>query len=347
MKLKTLIYTTDKTLWVKRDFEAIASIVKNAPDVILEEIKVVYFKLPKKVPTYKAEDGGVYIEWNWIRANCPALSNNTRCLHISTAERKRLGLKHPNPSSELGGAYNRDSDSVFDFVVVADKNTKSYDGMTSFVRIFCHELSHGFSHFRGVVDYTHVYDYSLKNIKGIFYTHSFTMWNKLVAQIETLKLQVLALTNGMDIKNPPNNHPEQESPVSKLYLVAKRAIGFDASPNDLAPDEFGCAETVSMLIKQVVDFPVITGTWTLWDKLRTDTRFELVGIPEAGDIVISPTGTGNGSVTGHTGICGFDGVIMSNDSRKGTFEQNYTEESWKERYMGKGGFPVYYYRLKS
>jgi hypothetical protein len=136
--------------------------------------------------------------------------------------------------------------------------------------------------------------------------------------------------------------PEENS----LLAAAKAALGTDASPNDLAPDELGCAETVSTLIGQVLPgFPVITGTWTLWQRLLSDDRFVLVMTPEPGDIVISPTGTGNGRMSGHVGIVGEYGRIMSNDSRDGTFDQNYDLETWRQRYGINGGFPIHYYRL--
>ena len=37
---------------------------------------------------------------------------------------------------------------------------------------------------------------------------------------------------------------------SKLYLTALSCLGTDASPNDIAPDEFGCAETVNAIHKK-------------------------------------------------------------------------------------------------
>ncbi|MDQ0316393.1 hypothetical protein [Amorphus orientalis] len=132
-----------------------------------------------------------------------------------------------------------------------------------------------------------------------------------------------------------------------LYRAAMAALGTDASPNDAAPDELGCAETVSSIIRQVLpEFPVITGTWTLWERLRKGSEFTAVAEPRPGDIVIAPTGTvRNAPFPGHVGIVGKDGIVMSNDSGTGTFNQNYTIESWHRRYAEEGGYPIYYYRL--
>lgn len=190
MDLRTIIYTTAKDKWIERDFKNIYKTLKKARGVTVHEFQVEYFKLPNFVRV-KENNGGVRIDWDWLKENCPLKGNNTVCLHISEAERDKLGLKHPNPGSQLGGSYNRNTgDSSFEFVVIADKNTKSYDGMTSFERKFIHELSHGFSHWRGVIDYTHLWDYTLKNIKGIYVLHDFTFWNSLVAQIEKLRQQI-------------------------------------------------------------------------------------------------------------------------------------------------------------
>jgi hypothetical protein len=143
---------------------------------------------------------------------------------------------------------------------------------------------------------------------------------------------------------PPEKEPIQAKKT--LADVGRMFIGKDASPRDLVDDELGCAESVSEVIRCLVDFPIITGTWTLWDKLRKDDRFEEVGEPAEGDIIISPTGTGNGKVVGHTGVVGKDNTVMSNNSFTGTFEVTHTIQEWMDFYMGKGAFPVYYYRLK-
>lgn len=132
-----------------------------------------------------------------------------------------------------------------------------------------------------------------------------------------------------------------------LLEVCNEHIGVDASPNDIAPDELGCAETVSTLINKVDrDFPIIPGTWTLWNILNNRTNYERVTVPSPETIIISPTGTGNGSIPGHVGIMLDDGVIASNDSATGKFIKNYTLDTWQKRYVEKGGFKVYMYKQK-
>jgi hypothetical protein len=132
-----------------------------------------------------------------------------------------------------------------------------------------------------------------------------------------------------------------------LLDVCKAHIGKDASPSDKAPDELGCAETVTEILKKVYpETPIITGTWTLWAYFSKSALWFPMLEPEPGCVVISPSGKGNGKFPGHAGFIMDDGTIASNDSYTGKFERNYTLDTWKERYQKKGGFPVYFYKRK-
>ncbi len=135
----------------------------------------------------------------------------------------------------------------------------------------------------------------------------------------------------------------------KIYNTAFRFLGVDASPNDLAPDEVGCADTVSSILQaalgsnMAIDYTISTAQ--LYRELLTSKAYMLVQVPEPGDILVSPTGYGNGGLSnGHTGIWGRGGKIMSNSSATGKFEQNYDTEHWKARYVGLGGFPMFTFR---
>lgn len=155
--------------------------------------------------------------------------------------------------------------------------------------------------------------------------------------LETLKLQLLTLQKKLQSQEPKT-----------LYEAARRQLGNDASPRDRASDELGCAESVSEIIQDVLpDFPVVTGTYTLWILLSHDKRFRQVTNNLPGTIIISPTGTARKhKFPGHVGICGFSGTIMSNNSRTGIFEENYTLQSWEKRYEVEGGYPVYFFELR-
>ena len=99
-------------------------------------------------------------------------------------------------------------------------------------------------------------------------------------------------------------------------------------------------------MKPIFGNPIILGTATLFQYLIKSPEFQQVMVPESGDIIISPTGMGNGSMQGHVGIVGKNGTIMSNSSATGKFMSNYTIDTWTKRYHDKGGIPVYYFRVK-
>lgn len=128
-----------------------------------------------------------------------------------------------------------------------------------------------------------------------------------------------------------------------IYQTALDTLGVDASPNDLAPDELGCAESVTNILNRTVGTRIITGTWTLNQYFLGSDDWETVYDPQPGDIVISPTGEGGKGKVGHTGIVGQNGIIMSNSSYTGKWSANYTVDSWREYYKT---FPTYFYRLK-
>lgn len=133
-----------------------------------------------------------------------------------------------------------------------------------------------------------------------------------------------------------------------LYDVACKYIGKDASPEQLADSEVACAESVTYLMRQIYpETPKWTGTYSLFEWLRKQPTWKQVTEPQPGDIIISPTGTGNGSIQGHTGIIMGNGLIASNNSSgvfKGMFTRNFTLETWNARYVKKGGFSVYLFR---
>lgn len=133
----------------------------------------------------------------------------------------------------------------------------------------------------------------------------------------------------------------------QIFTTAKSLIGTDVSPNDLAPDELGCAETVSTLLNRAgFPMPIILSTSELWRFFSQSDVWVEVMSPLPGDVIISPTGQGgkNGITHGHTGIVGEGGRIMSNDSATGKFVSNYSIASWTVRYKIKGGYNTYYFR---
>lgn len=132
-----------------------------------------------------------------------------------------------------------------------------------------------------------------------------------------------------------------------LVELCESCIGKDVTPMDNVPDEVACAETVSTLVRKVYpDFPFHVSTANMDKALQSPTsNWMLVDVPEAGDIVISPT---VGKKIGHVGICMGNNFIASNNSfgvNRGLFTKNYSVLSWNNVYKKKGLEVKYYRRI--
>lgn len=135
-----------------------------------------------------------------------------------------------------------------------------------------------------------------------------------------------------------------QTPQSEtLANVTRENIGKDLSPTQ---DAFGCAETVCTLTHLAFsDTWKTLSTKELYDHLFISPAYAKVTVPLAGDIIVSPTGLGNGRIAnGHTGVVQEGGLIASNDSYTSKLELNYNLESWAQRYGVVGGFPIAYFR---
>lgn len=153
-------------------------------------------------------------------------------------------------------------------------------------------------------------------------------------------------------QKPPVVTPYVPTPPQKLYAAGVACMGIDASPNDVAPDEYGCMETVDNVYKKAfgtfmdgtLNHPTVSTTLG-YRLMSASKKFQLVAIPEPGDIIISPTGYGHNSnmPNGHVGVVVKYG-ILSNNSFTGKFEENYTLQTWKNRYSTLGGYPVRFFR---
>lgn len=134
----------------------------------------------------------------------------------------------------------------------------------------------------------------------------------------------------------------------KLYMTALSFLEVDASPKDEAPDDLGCADSVTQVI--LTAFPKSikgsVGTAELYNQLNKSLAFKKVTDIRPGDIIISPTGMGNNPkmAHGHTGIVGEKEEIMSNSSSLGIWQANYTVTSWVNKYRKIGGYPLYFFR---
>lgn len=129
----------------------------------------------------------------------------------------------------------------------------------------------------------------------------------------------------------------------KFLKACLDGLDSDVSPDDLAKDEVGCAESISNLIKKVFpDFPIVLSTKDLDTKLFMDKRFKRAEIPNKGRIIISPR---TPTKFGHVGVFITNERIASNDSRTGKFMGNYDWNSWINEFKYKRGLKIYLYDI--
>lgn len=169
----------------------------------------------------------------------------------------------------------------------------------------------------------------LKVVKSFIYNPSFTSEEKdfLINQTSLIVKQKVDMV---------------QSPTEKLLLAATEWLGKDASPHDSAPDDLGCAESVSMIIRSSVnsDFPICLSTADL--KKQLDKYFKPTLDIKPGYVLVSPTGLGNGNVSnGHTGIFLTSDRIASNSSKTGLWTDNYSLAEWIAYYRTKGDYPLF------
>ena len=114
--------------------------------------------------------------------------------------------------------------------------------------------------------------------------------------------------------------------------------------------DLGCAEEVNAIANYALGFQIGGGVSTRLMYLALQNRKRFLRVPEkylvGGEIIISPTGYGNGNIAnGHVGLYLGNQLIGSNDSHDGKFKRNYSIRSWKDRYVIAGGFPMEFYRI--
>lgn len=162
--------------------------------------------------------------------------------------------------------------------------------------------------------------------------------NKFKKILELATQQLLLIAQDLKRKTQPN---------LLFWNRAKSYLGKDIAPLE---DEYGCMEAVNSLVRGFTGKSIGGGlsTYLGYRNLKVDKRFIQVRTPALGDIVISPSGYGNGVIkNGHIGVISDGGKIMSNNSKDGLWSEHLTLSKWNWKYKRVGGFPIFYYRLIS
>lgn len=155
---------------------------------------------------------------------------------------------------------------------------------------------------------------------------------------------------------PPPQPPMPPKPTAQeqLYTFAHGLIGQHLTLNEAVPWMVGCAEAISNILYRfdIPGIPVkgIEGTAALLAFLESSHAFTEITDYESGAIIISATGTGNGKIRGHVGICGH-AQIMSNNSETGKWDTTWSiagpasvGQNWTAYYHEYGGIPTRFFR---
>ena len=133
---------------------------------------------------------------------------------------------------------------------------------------------------------------------------------------------------------------------------AIKALG-ESSKNGPDGGNLACAWMVNKILQRSVGYKVNGDSTTSMNQVFqshvASGRALLIPAAQArhGDIIISPTVWSPKRNTGHVGIVGQNGKIMSNSSCRAQWEENFTSESWYRKYEQKKGLRTFIYRITS
>jgi len=149
-------------------------------------------------------------------------------------------------------------------------------------------------------------------------------------------------------KQPPTpvEQPKQPTMLETLYNTSKSLIGTHLGKDTSIPWMVNCANACTdVLIRTgITGLPEkgIPGTYNLLKFLESSTEFSEVNVYTVGAVIISATGTGNGRIRGHVGICG-NNSIMSNNSETGLWDTVWNWKRWHDYYQQYGGLPTRFF----
>lgn len=141
--IRTVVYTTSQTLWMKQHENRIRKVWESARGVTTAAFTYRLVQLDN-IPLKTDNDGDVKPDWSWFRerftAEAKALGLNNVWLHISREDRERLGIKG------VSGSYNRDAipDRLWECLIIADEGqiARGYKDLPEYVRLGLHEPGH-------------------------------------------------------------------------------------------------------------------------------------------------------------------------------------------------------------
>ena len=135
------------------------------------------------------------------------------------------------------------------------------------------------------------------------------------------------------------------TPTQQMLRYSRMVDGRDLS--FLAPDELGCAESVSRIWNTLFGLPVFTSTIQMFAYMKNSGNFEELPKPVDGCITIAVTDFRDGvTIHGHTGVSDKDG-LWNNTSRYGKWLYNWTQEGFKRYFHEIRKLSVHHFIIRS
>lgn len=140
--------------------------------------------------------------------------------------------------------------------------------------------------------------------------------------------------------------PKVPTMTEQLYTLSKNLLGTRLGKDKSIPIGVNCANACTDVLIRfgVKGLPAkgIAGTSQLLSFLKSSTEFKEVDEYTTGAVIINATGTGNGKIRGHVGICG-NHVIMSNNSETGLWDDVWNWTRWYNYYEKYGGISTRFF----
>jgi hypothetical protein len=137
-----------------------------------------------------------------------------------------------------------------------------------------------------------------------------------------------------------------------MFVSTQAFVGHDTSGvPGTDHGNLACAWAVNQVARLALGKPISTdgggknglGTSGMFDVLKAHhAKLNSANESSAGTVIIAPT---VGANHGHVGIVGQNNQVFSNKSVPGVFTQNFTVQSFTNRYVGKG-LQVLFFNLK-
>ena len=137
----------------------------------------------------------------------------------------------------------------------------------------------------------------------------------------------------------------------RFFAMCLANLNTDVTPKDKVDDDVACCETIDTLLyktfgEYMAGSTITISTTKALEIMSISPKFLEIQKPIKGSILVYATGTGNGYLSnGHIFASNGAGLLYSNSSYTGLFQQNYTDFTAKYRYETLGGFKPHYFML--